>query len=134
MVLKILVLIYGFSLYLNLKRLYKFTEPKLPQSVLCFYHFLCYFTLYEYQVTGKRSVFFIIWRNYVICLKFLGRKHCESNYQNFFHGDSMETAWRVTHFLKWRFYGKISLEIIWGFSWRKHGKSIYQTISTLILP
>ena len=43
----------------------------------------------------------------------------------------METVLGVILFR--RFYGKISVETVLDQSWRKHGKSNYQTISILIL-
>ena len=55
-----------------------------------------------------KCVFSIMWRNYVICLRFLLTKHGKSNYQNGKYGDSMETVLRVILFmvkLVWRLCG-----------------------------
>ena len=57
-----------------------------------------------------------IWRNSVIDMRFLWRKHGKSNYQNGKYGDCMESN---------TFYGDFMVRLVWsflGFSWRKHGK------------
>ena len=43
----------------------------------------------------------------------------------------MEVVWRQCgeRYFLWRFYGKISLEVIWGVHGEKNDKSNYQTIS-----
>ena len=61
---------------------------------------------------------YIIWRNYISCLRFLLREHGKSNYKNRWYEDCIEAVWNKT-----------SLEIAWGFYGEKNGKSNYQTIS-----
>ena len=70
-----------------------------------------------YTRSMEKCVFSRSWRNYVIRLRFIKRKHGKNNYQDGYYGDCMETVWR--------FYGKIGLEIVWHF----HGESMVNQIT-----
>ena len=80
----------------------------------------------------EKCVSSIISRICVICLRFLWRKHGKCNYQ---YGNCTKIVRREIPL--WRFYGKISVEIVWGL----HGENMYVlgkssclTISMSILP